>query len=231
MATAQFLADLEQMVSPARLRRYRPAGTSDLDAVANYLWNVSLAESLYCSINAVEIALRNTMHDALTQRFGTANWYDRHGLLEPEQRKQVANVKQRIQTRGDTVTPDRVVSELTLGFWVTILSRNYATRLWQGYPPSALRMAFPRVPKRQRQRATIQQHYNAIRELRNRVFHHEPLFDDHLLTQRHAAIYQGIGWISPKMREPLRLVDRFPDVYANGRARIDALLQQHLRLG
>jgi hypothetical protein len=220
--------DLLPSISPSRLQRYQSAAGDPLETIVNYLWNMALAESLYCSLSAVEVALRNALHDTLTRHFGTPTWYDRQGLLERRQVDEVSAAKQRIRGYGKAVTPDRVVSELTFGFWVTILSRPYDARLWQGQNAAPLKHAFPRVPRRQRQRRIIHQHYNAIRESRNRVFHHEPLFDDRLLRQRHGQVYRGIRWLNPTMADCFELFDRFDDVVRNGRAQIEGKIKAHL---
>lgn len=196
---AQFLIGIEPSISSARLQRYQSPSGDPLETAINYFWNMALCEAFYCSLNAVGIALRNALHGTLTQHFGTPNWYDRRGLLDSHQMTQINNAKNTIRSYGDTTTPDRVVSQVTFGFWVTILSRNYDARLWQGQRAAPLKNAFMRIPKRYRQRVTIHQRYNEIRELRNRVMHHEPLFDDPLLRQRHGQVYQGLHWLNPRM--------------------------------
>jgi len=137
-------------------------------------------------------------------------------------------VKQRIQNYGDPVTPDRVVSELMFGFWVVILSRNYDSRLWRGGGSAALKNAFQRIPKKKRQRQVIHQQYNEIRELRNRVFHYEPIFDDQYLLNRYGEVKRGLHWLNPRMVDVLEWYDRFPDVHANGRAMVEAKLRKEL---
>ncbi len=67
---AQFLRELEPSLSGTRLHRYLDAAGDPLQTAVNYFWNMALAESLYCSLNAVELALRNGMHSSLTQHFG-----------------------------------------------------------------------------------------------------------------------------------------------------------------
>lgn len=228
--TVKLLSELEPSISPARLQRYRPSNGDDLDTIVNYLWNVSLAESLFSSLNAVEIALRNGLHTTLAQHFGTPAWYDRRGLLEQAQSFNVAQVKQRIQNYGDAVTPDRIVSELPFGFWVVILSRTYDARLWRGQNAASLKNAFLRIPRKNRQRQQIHQQYNEIRELRNRVFHYEPIYDDARLQHRHAEIKRGLLWLNPRMVEALEWYDRFPEVYAHGRARIETRLLGELSI-
>jgi hypothetical protein len=225
---AQFLAALQPSISTARLQRYQPPTGTDFETAVNYIWNVELAEALYCALNAVEVALRNALHHTLTQHFGVPTWYDQRGLLEPNQVVAVRAAKTRIVSYGNPVTPDRVVSELTFGFWVVILSRPYGARLWQGQDAAPLKNAFMRIPKNKRQRQIIHQQYNEIRELRNRVFHHEPLFDDRFLGQRHREIYRGLRWLNPRMVDCVELYDRFPDVFNHGRARIETTLRTHL---
>ncbi len=225
----QLILDLEPCISLPRLQRYRsPGATDDLNTIVNYLWNMAINESLYCSLNAVEISLRNTLHDTLSGHFGTPNWYDRKGLLDPEQLRQVRKAQGNIKGYGRPVTPGRVVGELNFGFWVTILSRNYDARLWQGARAAPLKQAFPRVSRKMRQRVTIHNRYNTIRKLRNRVFHHEPLFDDLNLLRHHQTIYYAIHWINPEMSKTTALVDRFPHVYTNGRAEIEAKIKEHV---
>jgi hypothetical protein len=226
----QFVAGIEQSISSARLQRYQSNPFDSLETVINYFWNIALAESLYCSLNMVEIALRNGLHNALAHQFGTPTWYDRAGLLEWRQAVEVRKTKARIAARGDLVTSDRVVSELTFGFWVTILSRPYDSRLWSSWKASPLKTAFVRIPRSLRQRQHIHQHYNAIRELRNRVFHHEPIFDDQLLDQRHDGVKRGLYWLNPEMVNCLEYYDRFPDVLRSGRTSIEGTLKLKLNI-
>jgi hypothetical protein len=94
----QFLASLEPSLSPARLQRYQSAAGDPLETAVNYLWNMALCESLYYSVNMVEIALRNGLHRSLTQHFGIPHWYDGHGILEPDQKRDVTKVKNRAST-------------------------------------------------------------------------------------------------------------------------------------
>lgn len=224
----QFLAHVEPSISPARLLRYQSASGDPLDTAVNYLWNVELCEAFYYSLNAVEISLRNGLHRSLTQHFGVPHWYDGHGVMEPYQKNEIDRVKARIQERGDPITPDRVVSELVFGFWVTILSRNYDARLWSANNAVPLKNAFIQIPRSMRQRQKIHQRYNSIRELRNRVMHHEPLYDDPILGQRHGEVYQALHWLNPRMVDVVEWYDRFDDVYRHGRPRVEQTLKSKL---
>jgi hypothetical protein len=189
---------------------------------------MALADSLHCCIGAVEVAFRNTIHTTLSNHFGTPTWYLQTGIMDPDQQQQLTSAMSKIAFQKKPVTPDRVVGEMTFGFWVTILSRNYEARLWRANRSETIKLAFLHVPKRIRKRGSIHEHFNQIRALRNRVSHHEPLFDDVKLPQRHQAILDGISWIDPELRRLVYRFDRFPDVYANGRSRIEIQINAHV---
>ena len=55
-----------------------------------------------------------------------------------------------------------------------------------------------------------------VRALRNRVFHHEPVWHYQDLQRRHGLIIETIGWINPAMRRFVEMLDRFPETYAKG---------------
>lgn len=42
--------------------------------LANYFWNMDLAKALFPALHAVEVALRNTVHTTLTNRYRTQEW-------------------------------------------------------------------------------------------------------------------------------------------------------------
>jgi hypothetical protein len=50
--------------------------------------------------------------------------------------------------------------------------------------------------------------------LRNRVFHHEPIWYWRDLAQQHAQLLETINWINPAMRSLIGVLDRFPGVHA-----------------
>ncbi len=229
--SVRLVRELEMCLSKPRITRYRPSSATtdpNFDTLVNYFWNIALADALYCSLNAVEIVLRNSIHLALSDRLGTPEWYDTLRMLEPYQQAELENAKRKIAASGSPVTPDRVVAGLTLGFWVTILSSPYDSRFWQAKNARTLRTAFPNVRSVDRQRSRIHRRYNEIRVLRNRVSHHEPLFDDPRLGRRHRDVMWAIHWINPTMRTIVERLDRFPTVYRSGRSLVEADLRLHL---
>lgn len=83
------------------------------------------------------------------------------------------------------------------------------------------------MPRQQRTHRNLVRYINDIRALRNRVFHHEPIWNLPTLPRRHMQLLEFIGWINPACRDMLGLIDRFTDTYSNGerlyRRRLDDL--------
>jgi hypothetical protein len=224
-----FVAELKRSISEPRIERYRrPAGADDLDMLSNYFWNMAIADALLCSLGTVEVLLRNTIHNTLSDFFGRSDWYDGTGLLEEKQIEQRDDARRHIESRGKPVTPERMISNLTFGFWVTLLSGNYNDRFWRPMRQRNLITAFPHAPRPRRNE--IQNKYYRANNLRNLAFHHEPLFDYPDLVSNYNRAYEAIAWIDPTMVTKTRLFDRFPDVHANGRAAVEVTLRSHLGL-
>ncbi len=72
------------------------------------------------------------------------------------------------------------------------------------------------APGYQRERSLIRASLDRIRRLRNRVFHHEPVWHLPDLEHRHEETLETIGWISRAMLAMTRLLDRFDSVYTMG---------------
>lgn len=224
----KFVTDLKQSISDPRIERYRrPSGASDLDTLINYYWNMALADALLCPLGTVELLLRNTIHETLSEFYSRPDWYDGTGLLEARQIEQIAEAKKHIETRKKSITPERVISQVSFGFWVTLLSANYNDRFWRPLRGRNLKVAFPHLPARLK-RNDVQSKFYRANSLRNLAFHHEPIFDHPNLLADHSRAYEAISWIDPTMAPKTELFDRFLEVHANGRTKVETTLKLHL---
>lgn len=223
-----YIARLEIPLSSDRLDSYLTPGGTRLDQLTDYYWNIALSEALYPSLNAVEIALRNSIHAGLTRRFRSEEWFDDPRVLMQSQRNSIIAAEDWLGERGKPATTGRVIAQLSFGFWVTLLNKPYEERIWEPDGFALLRTAFPHLPRKQRKRWLVQKRFFAINALRNRVMHHEPIWASPNLGRMHAEILEAIGWISSDLRESIAWMDRFPDVYGSGRARVEAGIRKQL---
>lgn len=209
------LPALHSAISMERMSRFQQQpGDTSLDMIACYMWNMALGEALYPTMQTLEVALRNNLHAAATVHFGTDMWFEIHrGHIDPHDHD---TVHKTIMSVRPNVTSGRVIHAFSFGFWTTLMNRRYEKKLLR----PILKATFPAMPNHMRNRPVLSQRFNQIRELRNRVFHHERIWDWRWngldLVQQHRDIIEAIGWISPAVRDTIVLFDRFPVVYAAG---------------
>lgn len=220
---------LEPAISTARLESYRNGG-DDLDMLVNYFHNLELSEALYPSLQAFEVAYRNSLHDALTARYSTPYWFDHPDFLQSSRHeKSVADVRSGLKRDGkqSPYSADHIVSRLNFGFWHGLLNRPFEKSLWQVNGWQLIATVFPAAPRKQRNRQGLWNQIDHIRILRNRVMHYEPVWNRPHLETDHGLILDTLGWISPDMKSAIAMSDRFPRVYGQGRNRIQNELIRH----
>ena len=94
-------------------------------AVHLYTWNTATSAAFYAPLQALEITLRNQIHEQLTQKYGTF-WYDHTAIkFKREHRQQIEKAKSMEKGKQSLAPPSNVVAYLGFGFWVVLLSRYY----------------------------------------------------------------------------------------------------------
>ncbi len=94
-----------------------------------------------------------------------------------------------LEKDGYEANTDYIVAELNFGFWVSLLGKPYDATLWR----HTLHKGF-RASGGGKKRSDVHGRFNAVRRLRNRVAHHEPIFHKPLL-QLHTETIEAIGWM------------------------------------
>lgn len=209
-----FSNHLRRAISHERLDAYRQRGSSsdDADLFTHYAWNMALSESLYTPLQCLEVNLRNSFHDAATAHFKTETWYDLPGTLHPKELSKIQDAKGTLSKGSKSLDAGRVIAELTFGFWTSLLDVRYEKVLW----PWLLKPVFPNMPRQIRIRKNLSKRLNRIRLLRNRVFHHEPIWHWRDLLAQHDEIMEAITWLNPAMMTFVEQFDRFEEIHKNG---------------
>ena len=202
---------LNSAFSSQRLRKYIQLYDGDNSkVVAHYKANLALAESLYTSLSVFEVTLRNALSREMERMMGRSDWY----AVFPSNpalkslTSEITTAIKHISQRGEMVSPDKIIAELTFGFWVTLLNSEYELTLWKG-----LRLAFPYMPKKERKRKNVSAPCNSLRKLRNRVFHHESIcWDLKYISNIHSRLVQVLGWMNSDIPTWLEQIDNFQKV-------------------
>ncbi|MEN4691278.1 Abi family protein [Pantoea agglomerans] len=134
----------------------------------------------------------------------------------------VDNAKSEIARLNKTLTPGRVISGLSFGFWTQLLTHHYENRPGQSHNllwPHLTNVVFPYAPTGW-DREKICDAFFRIKDLRNRLSHHEAMWKFHyddpatgkpdysnpvygalascsLLRKHYDDMIEMIGWMSP----------------------------------
>lgn len=234
------IGSLRNALSAERLSAYaQPEDADEIDSVARYLWNLVLCSALQPAIHTLEITVRNHLFrvsrrivDETRLSFDRIPcWLDaRPSLLTDREREAVEQAKEMIGIRRSPMTEGRLVSLLGFGFWVSLCKRPYeqgsigGPRLW----PGLVKQGFPHLPRDKRTRSHIYHALDVLRGLRNRVSHHEAVWDRRL-NRTHEDILETIGWINRDLAATLRAHSPLPAVVDKGvagfRAQAEAIIK------
>ena len=177
-------------ISEERLSRYWTACPGGIgDAIALYEYNCRVSEAFYTVLQGFEVCLRNHLHRALSGHFGDEWFSNKEVPLDEKARNKISTANMRLCSRGKTARGGQIVAELSLGFWVALLTKRYDTQLWR----ICLHNCF-RSGGNKPNRFMIHQRCHSILQFRNRIAHHEPIWDQDLLG-RHREIIEAISWI------------------------------------
>ncbi len=211
--TVDFESRLELALSKERLDTYReilPAAAAFIDLISVYNANTAVSEALIGSIQIMEISVRNSIHRQIVKTYGR-DWYIGNRLsLDSHGNRLVSRLADRYKNSLKFGTPEtlsmKIVSELTLGFWTNLFTRQYEDPLWR----KTLRLAFPHVGSALT-RGQVFQVLDKIRRLRNRISHHEQIVRYDLNTY-YNDIIDIVSWVSPVTAIWLSHHNRFYDV-------------------
>lgn len=188
-------------------------------------------------IAILEVALRNAIHDTLTERTGTDFWFK--PILKPGMYETVTErIHVLTQRHGYPPTSGKIISELTFGFWSLMFSKSY-NALWWSPPDSLLPRVIPNHPgiaRDTRKHFATRLAYSVI--LRNRVMHQEAIFQGVAALNRpvmaidilHAELIETIGWINGDAATLAACMDHFEETYQRGLPKVRAALTDRFRL-
>lgn len=171
---------LPAMISPPRFQTYltRCHG-NQAAALRLYAWNMELSSAYWGPLGILEVLLRNALHKQMTLRRQADWWADPRVYLQQRERDAMTRTVTKLVNAGNaTPSSDDVVGASNFGFWVGLLDKgvprdrhcDYHTVLWE----PRLKHAFPNLGSIKRRQ--LHGDLDAIRKLRNRVAHHEPVF-------------------------------------------------------
>ena len=179
-------------INVSRLVAYRETTASDVDALSLYQLNARLAGLMLETVGGFEIVLRNATAASIIDHFQRDDWYRARVFtqkLDVHRRKNIRDARKRLQDRCRKVDSGRIVSELTFHFWVALHERKYREQFWIRF----LRKIWPDGEDVRK----LHKDLLKIRDLGNRIAHHEPVFVPRWRTCS-ALVLRRLEQLSPR---------------------------------
>ncbi len=184
--------EFEMAISKARFEKYLNVTNGEFEkAFQLYKLNLELSKSVFGLLSVYEIILRNAINYHYINYFNDENWIVNQckegGLFnlpnDPNQYYSLKKIKKVQLKLNQKYTNDRLVSELSFGFWVYLFASHQFKAGGQN-----IHRIFINRPKGINQKSIFME-LNQIRLLRNRIAHHEAICfkknsDLDLLTQQ-----------------------------------------------
>ncbi len=124
---------IERIFSHDRLAPYLRRHDNSLNkAIEHYKANIEISETFYPLLAILEVGLRNQMDYQLTRKFNTEAWYNENSFIKIVSRFQIDRItdaRNSILREKKEVTPGRIISELSFGFWTSLLDSRFEKTL------------------------------------------------------------------------------------------------------
>ena len=196
---------LVKTISNERLSKYLIEMNNDLDSsLALYEYNTRISEAFYIPLQSLEVCMRNILNKCMSETYGH-NWFQGDvPELKYEQQNEIYDAYEELG--GLENTPNgAVIAKLKFAFWVGLIAPHYDATLWR----KSLHKGFRATTGKKR--SEVHNRLNAIRRFRNRVAHHEPVFNKDLKTI-HDEIIEAISWMCKDTSAWTKHMSRVPSI-------------------
>lgn len=186
MPNQDLVQAVRNALSAARLETFEIAmatkGDEDLAALDLYAWNARVSAALLTPLHLCEIVVRNAIAEAITQVYGQGwPWSPGFERSLPDPMREWSPRKEIVGARRNHRATGKVIPELKFVFWQNVMTQRHDLRLWVPFLHQVFPNLNPDIPV-PLLRHGIYLDLKRLRELRNRIAHHEPILKRDLMA-------------------------------------------------
>ena len=164
---------IKKYISTERFRSY--------SGIDEYLENLVFSKKAYIPLSILEISLKNSINELLTEKLGE-NWLEDKSFLTNDSLRKIDEAKKILFKRAEPISKSKIIAELSFGFWVNLFKKPYEMKL----RTKDIQKIFTNLPPKKEKminREVIYKELNHIRNFRNRVFHYEKVINKNNYNQ------------------------------------------------
>lgn len=193
--TPDELHSLPYIFSAPRFATYLKATDGDkVGALELYQWNLEVSCGLLAPLQICEVSIRNAISEAIGLTYDATWPYVRSFEISLANPKKGYSPRQNLVQLREEPTAGKVIAELKFIFWERMFTARHDNPIWNPH----LRTVLPNMDADktvQQLRAEAFQTLHDIRDLRNRIAHHEPIFKRDI-QEEFGRIRKVISWRS-----------------------------------
>ncbi|ABB44911.1 Protein of unknown function DUF1526 [Sulfurimonas denitrificans DSM 1251] len=180
---------INEFISEKRFNSYR--------SIEEYRANLHFSKKSYIPLSVLEIALRNSIDNHLTNKISN-DWYLDETFLTQDSIQKIKQAIEVLEKRREATTKHKVIAELSLGFWVNLFKKPYDKKL----RINDLKKIFPNLPNKNKKfitRDILYKELDHIRNFRNRVFHYEKVINKNNFEIIFDEIYEILKYFDTQL--------------------------------
>ena len=145
-------------------------------ALALYAWNAQVSAAMLAPLHLCEVVIRNAVSEALAAVYGPQwPWSPVFEASLPTPGVGFNPRRELVRARAHQPSTGKVIAELKMVFWQKMFTGRFDTRIWNLHLRTVMPWLDP-AKTVQDLRRLIHTDLEQLRELRNRIAHHEPIF-------------------------------------------------------
>lgn len=169
MKSSENYPNIKNALSHPRLATYEKYTQNTEQALSLYQWNLQISSALFECLAVCEAVIRNAVANAMQAEHG-ADWAFNVRFvrsMQQNRRNELLNARQE--------TTEQAICELPFVFWQGFFTVRFDDEIWKKHWAVALPNA--KHADLQAMRTEVFENLEKIRKLRNRIAHHEPIFN------------------------------------------------------
>lgn len=209
------VTEITDWITPSRFREYLVAANHDSVAARElYEWNIAVSSGFFELMSHVEVALRNAVDGILqplevkeTARIAPQEgwWFGSSTFLAKHELDYFEKAMRHLRGKDTGASRDKAFASMTFGLWADIFKPSY-DELFRRH----LVYAFPNRGEGF-SRKVVSKNVLDLKNLRNRIAHHQAIFDLPL-EERFEQAMDLLRWIDPLLEEWVLALCRVRDL-------------------
>ena len=184
-----------------------------VEALKLYKWNIDVSCAFFAPLQVCEVSIRNAISEAIELTYGE-NWpFDQSFEISLPNPSRAYSPRGNLLQHRNEPTTGKVIAELKFIFWERMFTSRHDRAIWN----RNLRTVLPNVDANktvQELRTEAYQTLGSIRDLRNRIAHHEPIFRRDIQAE-YDRIKKVVSWRSAVAADWLDKVETITQLIGN----------------